>query len=99
MRLDPFKKLLAKIVQLYETCEIRHGIMVLEHSESGKTCITNALIKALCDEPGPYRLYKMNPKLLHHLKCLIHFIQVRVIGQMESFHFFEFTCSTAFLSK
>jgi hypothetical protein len=22
-----------------------------------------------------------------------------VIGQMESFHFFEFTCSTAFLSK
>jgi dynein heavy chain len=60
--LDPFENWLAKVVQLYETCEVRHGIMILGHSGSGKTCITNALIKALCDERGPHRLYKMNPK-------------------------------------
>jgi ABC-type transporter Mla maintaining outer membrane lipid asymmetry ATPase subunit MlaF len=35
--------------------------MILGHSGNGKTCITKPLIKALCDERGPHKLYTMNP--------------------------------------
>jgi dynein heavy chain len=64
MGLDPFENWLAKVVQLFETCEVRHGIMILGHSGSGKTCIINSLVKALFDECGLHKLLKMNPKAI-----------------------------------
>jgi ferritin-like protein len=51
---------LVKVVQLYEACEVRPGMMIFEHSGSMKTCIIKTLIKALCDERGSHKLYTMN---------------------------------------
>ena len=62
--LDPFPEWLTKVMQLFETCEVRHGIMILGHSGTGKSAIINTLIKALSDDRGPHRLLKMNPKAI-----------------------------------
>ncbi|OHT09327.1 Dynein heavy chain family protein [Tritrichomonas foetus] len=62
--LDPFDDWLTKVMQLFETCEVRHGIMILGHSGTGKSAIINTLVKALSDERGPHRVLKMNPKAI-----------------------------------
>ena len=62
--IDPFGEWLAKAIQLQETCEVRHGIMMLGPSGSGKTAILNTLIKAYSDERGPHKFTRMNPKAI-----------------------------------
>ncbi|KAH0792655.1 Dynein heavy chain family protein [Histomonas meleagridis] len=62
--LEPFNEWLNKVIQLYETCEVRHGIMILGNSGSGKTSIIKTLVKSLCEFNGPHKLIKMNPKAI-----------------------------------
>ncbi|OHS96678.1 Dynein heavy chain family protein [Tritrichomonas foetus] len=62
--LDPYQKWLDKVNQLFETTEVRHGIMVLGHSGTGKTACITTIIKALSDERGPHKLLTMNPKAI-----------------------------------
>ena len=53
-----------KIIQLYETSLVRHGIMVVGSAGCGKTTIFNILLKSLEGIPGnpPYRSVVLNPK-------------------------------------
>ena len=53
-----------KIIQLYETSLVRHGIMVVGSAGCGKTTIFNILLKSLEGIPGnpPFRSVVLNPK-------------------------------------
>jgi len=53
-----------KIIQLYETSLVRHGIMVVGSAGCGKTTIFNMLLKALTMIPGnpKYTNVTINPK-------------------------------------
>jgi dynein heavy chain len=53
-----------KIIQLYETSLVRHGIMVVGSAGCGKTTIFNILLKSLENIPGnpEYRQKVLNPK-------------------------------------
>ena len=53
-----------KIIQLYETSLVRHGIMVVGSAGCGKTTIFNILLKSLEAIPGnpEYRQKVLNPK-------------------------------------
>jgi dynein heavy chain len=62
--LDPFPAWLTKVIQLFETCEVRHGIMILGPSGTGKTAIIQTLVKALAEERGPHKIVTMNPKAI-----------------------------------
>lgn len=55
-----------KIIQVYETSEVRHGFMLLGLSATGKTQILNILTETLSEVPGrlQYRIIKMNPKAI-----------------------------------
>jgi dynein heavy chain len=55
-----------KIIQVYETAEVRHGFMLLGVSASGKSTILNVLTEVLSDIPErlPYKIIKMNPKAI-----------------------------------
>jgi dynein heavy chain len=62
--LDPFPAWLMKVMQLFDTCEVRHGIMILGPSGTGKTAVIQTLVKALGDERGPHKIMTMNPKAI-----------------------------------
>ena len=55
---------LSKCVQLYETYQVRHGIMLVGPTGAGKTAIAETLAGALTELGTKHVIWKMNPKAI-----------------------------------
>ena len=61
--LIPHPSWMVKLIQLYETQKVRHGIMVIGPSGAGKSKCITVLAKALTQvEDVPVKEIKLNPK-------------------------------------